>query len=226
MNQQITLSDDIIATGLPVRLGLVSARINNQESSGDLKAAMGAAGALVVADLKDQPASSRPEIFATRKLYKALGKDPGRYRPSAEALTRRLLQGKELYHISSAVDVTNLLSIRSGLSIGAYDREKIVGGITMRSGAEAEPYRALGRGDFNIANLPVFADDLGAFGSPTSDSERTCLSMETQLILMVLISVAPQTDLENWLSETSKALVQFAAATDVNTDVVAVSEGL
>ena len=63
-------------------------------------------------------------ISATRKVYKACGKDPSRYRPASEALIRRVLQGKELYQIDTLVDLINLASIAFGYSIGGFDADK------------------------------------------------------------------------------------------------------
>ncbi len=77
-------------------------------------------------------------IFATRQAYKRLGKDPNRYRPSAEALRRRILRGLPLYKIDTLVDIVNLVSIRSGYSIGGFDADKIVGGLELGVGKEGK----------------------------------------------------------------------------------------
>ena len=97
-------------------------------------------------------------IFATRQAYKRLGKDPNRYRPSAEALRRRILRGLPLYKIDTLVDIVNLVSIRSGYSIGGFDADKIVGGLELGVGKEGEIYHGIGRGELNIAGLPVYRD--------------------------------------------------------------------
>ena len=105
--------------------------------------------------------NKRPAIAATRAAYKALGKEPNRYRPSAEALTRRCVKGLELYRTLTIIDLTNLLSLITGHSIGAFDRDAIVGGkLTLGVGREGEPYEAIGRGQLNIACLPVFRDEV------------------------------------------------------------------
>ncbi len=107
-----------------------------------------------------------PPLHATRAAYRALGKDPSRYRPSAEALLRRVVQGKGLYEVNNVVDALNLISVESGFSIGGYDVEKIDGEIRLGRGGEGEPYEAIGRGALNIEGLPVLRDGSGAFGSP------------------------------------------------------------
>jgi DNA/RNA-binding domain of Phe-tRNA-synthetase-like protein len=129
-----------------------------------------------------------PSIAATRRIYKACGKDPSRYRPASEALIRRMLQGKELYQIDTLVDLINLASIAFGYSIGGFDADKFVGDtLTLGIGREGEPYEGIGRGMLNIAGLPVYRDAQGGVGTPTSDNERTKITLGTTH-LMVLIN--------------------------------------
>ena len=128
-----------------------------------------------------------PSIEATRAAYRKLGKDPSRYRPSGEALIRRILQGKELYQINNAVDLINLASMEFGYSIGGFDYDKIVGDtLRLGVGEEGEPYEGIGRGLLNIEHLPVYRDDIGGIGTPTSDNERTALSVETCHLLALI----------------------------------------
>jgi DNA/RNA-binding domain of Phe-tRNA-synthetase-like protein len=122
----------------------------------------------------------RSGIAATRAAYRALGKDPSRYRPSNEALVRRFLQGKTLYQISTLVDVNNLASIKWAYSIGGFDRDKIEGDtLTLGVGRAGEPYEGIGRGPLNIESLPVYRDAKGGIGTPTSDNERTKIGLDT-----------------------------------------------
>lgn len=126
-------------------------------------------------------------IEATRQAYKACGKDPSRYRPSNEQLIRRVLQGKSLYQIDTAVDLINLASMRYGYSIGGFDYDRIVGDtITLGVGREGEPYEGIGRGVLNIAGMPVVRDAIGGIGTPTSDNERTKMSMQTTRLLALV----------------------------------------
>jgi DNA/RNA-binding domain of Phe-tRNA-synthetase-like protein len=128
-----------------------------------------------------------PSIAATRAVYKALGKDPSRYRPSGEQLMRRVLQGKELYKIDTLVDLINLASMKYGYSIGGFDADRIQGDvITLGVGEKDEPYEGIGRGMLNIEGLPVYRDKLGGIGTPTSDNERTKMRPETVKILAVI----------------------------------------
>ena len=139
-------------------------------------------------ELTTESLKELPGIAATRRVYKACGKDPSRYRPASEQLIRRMLQGKELYQINTLVDLINLASIAYGYSIGGFDASKFVGDtLTLGVGREGEPYEGIGRGMLNIAGLPVYRDAQGGVGTPTSDNERTKITIETTH-LMVLIN--------------------------------------
>jgi len=130
---------------------------------------------------------SHPAIRASRIAYRLCGKDPARYRLSSEALMRRVVKGHQLYRINNVVDLVNLISLKSGMSIGGYDVEKISGNVIFDIGQKDEPYEAIGRGDLNIASLPVFRDSVSSFGSPTSDSVRTSVTGSTKRFLMIIV---------------------------------------
>lgn len=126
-------------------------------------------------------------IAATRRVYKACGKDPSRYRPASEALIRRVLQGKELYQRDTLVDLVNLASIAYGYSIGGFDADKFVGDtLTLGIGREGEPYEGIGRGMINIHGLPVYRDAEGGVGTPTSDHERTKMTLDTRHLVVLI----------------------------------------
>lgn len=126
-------------------------------------------------------------IQATREAYKRCGKDPSRYRPSAEALRRRLLRGLELYRIDTLVDLINLVSLRTGYSIGGFDADKIQGtDLCLGIGRAEEPFEGIGRGVLNIEGLPVYRDAVGGIGTPTSDNERTKMDVGTRHILAII----------------------------------------
>lgn len=135
-----------------------------------------------VEDIKCQPV-----IAATREAYKRCGKDPGRYRPSAEALRRRLIRGIPLYQIDTLVDLINLVSLRTGHSIGGFDADKIEGNyLELGIGKAGEPFEGIGKGVLNIEGLPVYRDRIGGIGTPTSDNERTKMDIETTHILAIV----------------------------------------
>lgn len=126
-------------------------------------------------------------IAATRRIYKACGKDPSRYRPAAEALVRRMIKGKKLYQVDTLVDLINLASIVYGYSIGGFDADKFDGSrLTLGIGREGEPYEGIGRGPINIAGLPVYRDATGGVGTPTSDHERTKITLGTTRLVVLI----------------------------------------
>lgn len=126
-------------------------------------------------------------IAATRKVYRACGKDPSRYRPASEALIRRMLQGKKLYQIDTLVDLINLASIAYGYSIGGFNADKFEGDtLTLGIGKAGEPYEGIGRGTINIEGLPVYRDQKGGVGTPTSDNERTKMDINTTHLVVLI----------------------------------------
>ncbi len=159
---------------------LVSAEIHNSEYLPELWREIGEATEWLRREYTVDTVKERGGISATRAAYKACGKDPSRYRPSNEQLCRRLLQGKDLYVVSTVVDLLNLASIRFGYSIGGFDAGKIAGdSVELGIGREGEPYEGIGRGPLNISGMPVYRDAEGGIGTPTSDNERTKTSLET-----------------------------------------------
>lgn len=126
-----------------------------------------------------------PVAGGVRKLFKSVGIDPSRYRPSGEALVRRIIKGQGLYHINCIVDINNICSIESLFPLGAYDRANIDGDVTIRLGAGDETYRGIGK-EINIAGKLVSVDSSGAFGSPIADSDRTKITEKTQDVLVIL----------------------------------------
>ena len=153
-----------------------------------------------------------PQITATRAAYKALGKDPARYRGSAEALLRRVIAGKDLPQINAVVDVINLVSVESRLPIALYDVAHVSGDIVFRAGRAGETYKGIGKYDLNLEGLPVFCDGLGPHGSPTSDSERTMVTSETTHVLAVIVSFGGQDGLERWTQRLVELFERYASA--------------
>ena len=165
----------------------ITANISNTQYSADLWSEIGALGAEYRATLTTESLKDMTSIQATRRIYKLCGKDPSRYRPSGEALVRRVLQGKGLYQVDTLVDLINLASMKYGYSIGAFDADKFSGDtLTLGIGKEGEPYEGIGRGMINIAGLPVYRDAVGGVGTPTSDHERTKVSLSTTRLLVLV----------------------------------------
>jgi DNA/RNA-binding domain of Phe-tRNA-synthetase-like protein len=161
-----------------------------------------------------------PQVETTRKAYKALGKDPARYRGSAEALLRRIVAGKGFPQVNVVVDVINLVSVESRLPVGLYDLAHVTGEIVFRAGRAGETYKGIGKYDLNLEGLPVFADNAGPHGSATSDSERTMVTAETREVLAIIISFGGPEPLDRWTQRMSALLSKHAAAQNVQVQLV------
>ena len=126
------------------------------------------------------------ESVAVRTMYKRLGLDPTKTRPSNEALLRRVRKGDAIPRINSAVDVVNWCSLEFQLPYGLYDFSKVAGPVTMRLGAEGESYPGIRKDDVNVSGRITVADQVGAFGNPTSDSARTMVTTATTDLLVIV----------------------------------------
>lgn len=213
--REIIFSEEIKKTAPNLRVLQVEARLTNPPTSDLLWEKIGRSEQWLRDNFKIEDIKNRPAIAATRAAYKALGKDPNRYRPSAEALCRRVLNGKGLYRLTTLVDIINLVSIDTGFSIGGFDADKIVGdSLTLSVGIENEPFDAIGRGQLNIGGLPVYRDAEGPIGTPTSDVERTKLTPDTTNLLMLVNKYGEdeQADNENLMNYIAWLLSKFASA--------------
>ena len=165
----------------------VEAQVMNSPYCEELWQEIEALGERFRSELTTESLKDMTSIAATRRVYKACGKDPSRYRPASEALIRRMLQGKELYQRDTLVDLVNLASIAYGYSIGGFDADKFVGNtLTLGIGREGEPYEGIGRGLLNICGLPVYRDAEGGVGTPTSDNERTKMTLDTRHLVVLI----------------------------------------
>lgn len=154
-------------------------------------------------------------ILSTRQAYKLLGKDPNRYRPSAEALCRRIVRGIPLYQVDTLVDIINLVSIETGYSIGGFDANKIVGDeLVLGVGMAEEPYEAIGRGMLNIEGLPVYRDRVGGVGTPTSDNERTKIEESTTSLLTIINGYSGREGMDEAVDIMLSLLRRFANSKD------------
>ena len=165
----------------------VEARVVNTPYCQELWQEIEALGEKYRRELTTESLKEMTSIAATRSVYRACGKDPSRYRPASEALIRRMLQGKTLYQRDTLVDLVNLASIAYGYSIGGFDADKFVGDtLTLGVGRAGEPYEGIGRGLMNIEGLPVYRDAEGGVGTPTSDHERTKMTIDTRHLVVLI----------------------------------------
>lgn len=204
---------------VPVTLGVIQCCVTVTEPGQALSEALDKTAAERLTSLSGGTVGDIAQISAARQAYKMLGKDPSRYRPSAEALMRRLTQGKGLYRINNVVDTNNLISLRTGFSIGAYDLRTLEPPVVFRKGVTDEGYKAIGRGRLNVENLPIFADSIGPFGSPTSDSERSLISMDTDELLLVIIGFGETPDMTAALEFSTERLRLFCYAKDIQSTI-------
>lgn len=217
---EITFSSQIIETLPKIRTGLLVSPVDVTEGSKALEIEMDRLLNEVSGGLDAEKIRNLPPVKAAKDAYKALGKDPNRYRPAAESLLRRVSKGKGLYRVNNVVDCLNLVSVKTGFSICGYDLNKIEGHIVLGVGKPQEPYEGIGRGHLNIENLPVFRDEAGAFGTPTSDSSRTLIDDQTQKVLMIIPSFDGEEDqMVKALNSLSDFLKRFVEKADPETKI-------
>lgn len=130
------------------------------------------------------------ESAAVRTMYKRVGLDPTKTRPSNEALLRRVRKGDAIPRINSLVDIINWCSLEFQLPYGLYDFAKVSGPVTMRLGSEGESYPGIRKDDVNVGGRITVADELGPFGNPTSDSARTMVTPSTTEALVIVYAPA------------------------------------
>lgn len=213
---KLRISDEIRAKAPGLRVLAYEADVDNIATDDALWAELQTLCSRVHDSYEMDMVNKRPAIAATRAAYKACGKEPNRYRPSQESLMRRMVKGLELYRSNAVVDLINLLSVACGHSIGGFDADKIDGDVlTLGIGREGEPYEGIGRGPLNISGMPVWRDDVGGIGTPTSDNERTKLTPETRRLLMIINMYGPEMP-EDMIDELAhRLLARYAGSKDI-----------
>ena len=157
------------------------------------------------------------ESAAVRTMYKKVGIDPTKTRPSNEALLRRVRKGDTIPRINSAVDIVNWCSLEFQLPYGLYDASKIDGPVTMRLGREGEKYAGIRKDDVNVGGRIALSDEAGAFGNPTSDSKRTMVTPETTELLIVIYAPIeiPKSQVERVMKVTGERFQQICGGSEV-----------
>lgn len=218
----VTISEEVAAVCPDLHVLVLSCEVTNSDSDPDLWAEINRMEEEICRSCRLEEINKWLPIRATRQAYKRFGKDPNRYRPSSEALCRRILKGLPLYKIDTLVDIINLVSIQSGYSIGGFDADKIQGKLVLGIGREGEPYRGIGRGELNIAGLPVYRDALGGVGTPTSDEERTKIDRNTQHLLMIINGYSGATGLQEAATYGVELLKRYVSATNLYAELISV----
>jgi DNA/RNA-binding domain of Phe-tRNA-synthetase-like protein len=165
-------------------------------------------------DFTFETLSEEESTRAVRTMFREWGMDPSKYRPSSEALRRRVVQGKGLYRVSNVVDIGNLGSLETGWPFGCYDRARLHPPIAFRHGAPGERYEGIGKQTWHLEGRPILTDSDGPFGSPISDSTRSMITEAAREILVILYTPisAPDALLEKAMARLSERLAQFAGA--------------
>ena len=217
----ISIAPNFLAKWPHIALGVVEARVKVSASPPILieqvkKLAEQKALGMEVSDI-----SQMPSIKMGRKAYKATGKDPARYRLASEALLRRIVKGKGMYYVNNVVEINNYISITWGFPICAFDAGKIQGEVCFTVGTAEDAYEGIGRGELNIDGLPAFADELGKFGTPTSDSVRTQITDQTTDLLMVIVGFEGlSAELDDALTKLQEMLKDYAKAHEVGSRIL------
>ena len=221
MKYDVTIDEKLFETYSDIRLGLMrfDADVNNSDENFwrymDTELLP-----QIRASIEGKQWSEILGIRGSRAAYKAFGRNPGRYRVSSEALLRRVRRGDELYHINSVVDVNNLLSVKSGLSVGSYDVEKLQGPVVLREAMPGEGYTGIGKEFLDMENMLVLSDDGGIFGSSMSDSTRAMVTEATKSVLVVVYCFEGDIVLESLLAEVKAAFERFAAAENIESWII------
>lgn len=212
---KIKIDDQLNSVYPDIRLGLLQFQADVKESDKNFWERMNhTVLSQVQKTIEGKQWNEIPGVKGSRAAYKAFGRNPGRYRVSSEALLRRVRRGDALYTINSVVDVNNLLSIESGLSVGSYDLDQIHGTITFRKAEKGEGYTGIGKDFLDMENMLVLADEEGIFGSSMSDSTRAMVKEQTKNVLLVLYCFEKNIDLLALLEKAQVYFQRFADAKD------------
>lgn len=216
MKYEVNIDEQLFKTYPDIRLGLMRFEADVKPSDEQFWAYMDSEVLPTVrAEVEGREWSDIPGIRGSRAAYKAFGRNPGRYRVSSEALIRRVRRGDALYRINSVVDVNNLISVKSGLSVGSYDLDRIHGSVTLRRAEPGEGYTGIGKDFLDMENMLVLADNDGIFGSSMSDSTRAMVTENTKNILAVIYCFESGIDLQTLLADASSAFERFAGVKNV-----------
>lgn len=180
----MTVSPEVTAIVRPVWLECPSVVVLDRDPALDGPLREAAAAQRASSDTDDV-------ITAVRTMYKRVGIDPTKTRPSSEALLRRVRKGDELPRINSLVDVINWCSLETRVPFGLYDRARIEGDVTLRLGRDGEAYAGIRKDTVHVAGRLTLSDAAGPFGNPTSDSARTMVTPATTSALVVIFVPAP-----------------------------------
>jgi DNA/RNA-binding domain of Phe-tRNA-synthetase-like protein len=193
---QMTVSDEIKSLVPSFKVGIITYHdIVISDSPQMLKGRLEFYQELLQLEAETNPLNQVPEINEWRSTFKKLGTDPSRYRPSSEALLRRIYNGKKLGFIHSAADTNNFFSLQYKIPLGIYDLDALKGPIPLKIGTSNDSYRGLNARNMNMESKLITADQMGAFGSPIVDSNRTMVTEKTTNALQI-VYLTPSIEIE------------------------------
>lgn len=221
MLPEIIIDERIKAVCPDMKIGVIRAKVTNSDTSAELWSEIERESDVIKQQYELLEINKRPAVAQTRTLYRALGKDPNRYRVASEALCRRVIRGLGLYRIDTLVDLINIVSMKTGYAISGLDGDKLVGNIlSMGVGEEGEEYHGIGRGLLNISGMPVYRDAVGGVATPTSDEERTKITIDTCTLQMNINGFGPEMPMEKAVAWSVELLQKYAHATEVETAIL------
>lgn len=177
---EIQISDEIKQLIPEFKIGVVHYRdIHVSDSPQMLKGRLRLFQESLYFDYTDKKVTDIPAINEWRKLFKTVGTDPNRYRPSNEALYRRVQKQQYIHTVNSAVDMNNFLSLQYQIPLGIYDVSMLDGNVAIKLGVEQDSYVAINEREVSLTNKILSADQLGPFGSPYVDSKKTAVTTNT-----------------------------------------------
>lgn len=213
--------NDIITKICPqYRVGVIMCDVQNTAKNNELQQEIAKVCSHIKQTQSFESIKQQYVIAATREAYKKADKDPNRYRPATEQLLRRIVKFGDIYYISTLVDVVNLIAIQSGYSIGGFDMSAVQPPITLGLGMPNEEYYGIGRGLLNIENLPVWRDQKGGIGTPTSDEERTKIHEHTSSFLLLINGFSGNEGLQETVDLSVSLLKKYVCAQSIETCIV------
>jgi len=210
-NEQLIKIDENYTDKLPsFKLAVIKADVTCFNSGKELLDEMETLFHHIGKTSKVEDISKYPEIVAGRAAYRAFGKDPTKYRLSAEKLLRRIIKGEGLESINNIVDLSNILSLSFKCPVGTFDFNKLEGDVVLRAGQNGESYLSLGNQALNLEGFPIFSDENGPFGSTTSDSAKTSVDLSTRTILLTIFGFEESFDFEGAIEMAERLIVKHA----------------
>jgi DNA/RNA-binding domain of Phe-tRNA-synthetase-like protein len=218
----VTFNSEIVQAIPTMRLGLLEATdVANRPHDAGLWSMLQELEESLRHTWQAKGAANHPVIAATRRAYRALRDDPTHYRPANEALLRRVFNRRAVPQVNVVVDINTFVSLQSGFPLGCYDVTTLDPPLVLRCGKPDELYTPIGKPAVDAVNRLVLVDQLGIFGSPTADSERSAVTVNTQHVLFAVFGFeGSEAEVDRALDQTATLLTRFSNAAIVGRDII------